>query len=341
MILHPRGNVLKEYWETYAGVSRYRVHLEESDTLKASIVTRNGGRAVGTILRFKSGGVLVALPWIDFHAPEFFTDERDEEDDEISIEDYDEEEWSPEGIVWGKKYLRVLESLEQALRGQREATPEPQWALDDRYRTKKETALSEQLLGITSEIYRLEKMQRAVREQLQDAGCLRQLLFEQGHRLEGAVLNAMRLMGFKANNYRSSDSEFDAVLECAEGRCIGEAEGRDRKAISIDKMRQLEVNIHEDFAREEVFQPAKGILFGNAFRLSSPGDRPAEHFTAKCMTAAKRNGTALVRTCDLFEVARVLENVRDPGFAASCRAAIFGTSGGVVEFPTIEFAEQR
>ena len=106
-------------------------------------------------------------------------------------------------------------------------------------------------------------------------------------------------------------------------------------------MRQLEVNIHEDFAREEVLSPAKGILFGNAFRLSSPIDRPAEHFTAKCMTAAKRNGTALIRTCDLFEVARALDDSRDAGFATSCRGAIFNTSGGVVEFPQSNQLERR
>ena len=159
-----------------------------------------------------------------------------------------------------------------------------------------------------------------------------------GRRLEAAVLEAMRLMEFEASNFRSSDSEFDVVLECAEGRCVGEVEGRDRKAISIDKMRQLEVNIHEDLSREEVSEPAKGILFGNAFRLSSPSDRPAEHFTAKCMTAAKRNRTALIRTCDLFEVAKTLADTRDVGFATSCREAIFDTSGGVVVFPAIQAA---
>ena len=141
-------------------------------------------------------------------------------------------------------------------------------------------------------------------------------------------------MGFVANTYRDSDSEFDAVLECTEGRCIGEAEGRDRKPISIEKMRQLFLNIHEDLSREEISDPAKGILFGNAYRLSPPSDRPAEHFTAKCMSAAKGNGTALIRTCDLFEVAKALVDEPDEEFAALCRKAIFNTVGEEVKFPT-------
>ena len=57
------------------------------------------------------------------------------------------------------------------------------------------------------------------------------------------------------------------MLECSEGRCIGEAEGRDNRAIGIDKMRQLEVNVLEDLSRDEVSEPAKGVLFGNAYRL--------------------------------------------------------------------------
>ena len=141
-------------------------------------------------------------------------------------------------------------------------------------------------------------------------------------------------MGFDANTYRDSDSEFDVVLECAEGRCIGEAEGRDSKPISIEKMRQLSDNIHEDLSRDEISEPAKGILFGNAYRLSPPSDRPAEHFTAKCIKAAKRNETALIRTCDLFEVAKVLVDEPDEEFAASCRNAIFNTVGEVVRFPS-------
>ena len=151
--------------------------------------------------------------------------------------------------------------------------------------------------------------------------------------METAILEAMELMGFVAHKYRSSDSEFDVVLECAEGRCIGEAEGKDNRAIGIDKMRQLEVNILEDLSRDEVSEPAKGVLFGNAYRLMPPSERSDAHFTAKCMSAAKRNGTAMVRTCSLFEVARVLAEEPNEKFATLCRKAILDTAGDEVDFP--------
>ena len=333
MRLHPSEDLLKEYWQQFGDESEYHVHIEESNSLRPLVVTRQGGRIVGAIFRTKSGGALVALPWINFYKEEFITEKEEEEDEEEEEEVEDTLTWTPKAVGWGQKYLRALESLEKAIRSQGETTPVPRWAQDDKFRTNQEIALSEELAQMQTKISDLERKREKVKEKLADAGFLKGLLFEQGHALENAILEAMRLMGFVANTYRDSDSEFDAVLECPEGRCIGEAEGRNNKPISIEKMRQLFLNIHEDLSREEVSDPAKGILFGNAHRLSPPLERPAEHFTAKCMSAAKINKTALIRTCDLFEVAKALIDEPDEEFAALCRKAIFDTVGEEVKFP--------
>ena len=161
---------------------------------------------------------------------------------------------------------------------------------------------------------------------------LRALLYGAGGGLERAIARAMTLMGFEASHYRDGDSEFDVVLECSEGRCIGEAEGRERRAVGIDKMRQLQSNILEDLARHEVKEPAKAVLFGNAHRLLPPDERD-EHFTRKCRQAARRAGAALVRTCELFEVAKKLSDQGDGVFAAACRRAILEAEGTEVRFP--------
>ena len=84
---------------------------------------------------------------------------------------------------------------------------------------------------------------------------------------------------------------------------LGEAEVKDSKAINIDKLRQLEMNIHENLERHEVNTPAKGVLFWNAYRLQELGER-SEFFTTECVSAANRSQTALVRTTDLFRVAQ-------------------------------------
>jgi hypothetical protein len=114
---------------------------------------------------------------------------------------------------------------------------------------------------------------------------------------------------------------------------IGEAEGKDTSAIDIGKFRQLMSNIQEDFDRDEVDVPAKGLLFGNGYRLMPPESR-AEQFTQKSLTNAKLHGTALIRTTDLYPVAvRLLDHPEDDDFRAACRAAIEDTAGAIVSFP--------
>lgn len=114
---------------------------------------------------------------------------------------------------------------------------------------------------------------------------------------------------------------------------IGESEGKDSSAIDITKFRQLESNINEDFAREEVDSPAKGILLGNGYRLAEPAKRENE-FTKKCLVNAARLGTALIRTRDLYDVVvHILDNPKDAAFKEKCRDAIEATSGELVTFP--------
>jgi hypothetical protein len=146
-------------------------------------------------------------------------------------------------------------------------------------------------------------------------------------------------LGFKADNFKESESEFDAIFSSEEGRFLGEVEGKDNKAINIDKLSQLERNIQEDFAREEITEFAKGVLFGNAHRLLPPSER-LEFFTQKCIGGAQRLKVALVRTPDLFVISKYLKEHNDLAFAKSCREAILKTEGEVVEFPPAPIIEK-
>ena len=178
---------------------------------------------------------------------------------------------------------------------------------------------------------------KTLNQALSDAQELKTLLFEKGKLLEVAILHALNLLDFAAENLQKEDSEFDAViLDPGGGRLIGEAEGKDDKAISVDKLDQLDRNIREDFARQvdDAAAYAKGVLFGNAYRLTAPDERK-EFFTAKCLIAAKRSHISLVRTTDLFVVAKYLDESHDLEFAALCRKAIMETDGEVVIFPSI------
>lgn len=321
MKLHPNSSSLRDYWQQFGAESYYRVYFEKASEIRPFVVTGDGNRVVGGAFFGKSGGTIVALPWMDFLQQQFFSHLKGNV------------RWTSAAKDWGRNLFEMLVALDSTMRRQSQATQLPQWVLEGQYSTETETELSQKLLRTQSDIVDLERRREDLEVELRNAGWIKALLFEQGRPLEEAVLQAMRLMGFEATNYRDSNSEFDVVLESPEGRCIGEVEGRDNKAIDIGKMRQLAMNIQEDFSREEVQALAKGVLFGNAHRLTAPPERPRAHFTEKCATAAKANGTTLVRTCDLFEVARALVDNPDAAFAAACRQAIFDAGGSEVQFP--------
>ena len=180
------------------------------------------------------------------------------------------------------------------------------------------------------EILQAEK--HKLEDELKEVGEFRRLLYEQGNQLEEAILDALKLFGFDAEPYQDADSEFDSVFKGPEGRFLGEAEGKEKRPIHINKLRQLRLNLDEDFARDEVEEYAKGVLFGNPHRLQPLNKRPGD-FTAKCYTSAKHSKIALVRTADMFEPARYLSENDDPEYARQCREAIHQCEGEVVVFP--------
>ena len=142
------------------------------------------------------------------------------------------------------------------------------------------------------------------------------------------------MLGFEVENFREGDLEIDHVFNGLSGiRLIGEAEGKDKTAVSISKFRQLESNVLEDFDRDEIDEPAKPVLFGNGFRLEAPESRKIQ-FTDKCLKNAKRSGAALVQTTDLYEaVIYILNNEQDEEFRIECQAAIENADGELVVFP--------
>ncbi|MFA7690707.1 MAG: hypothetical protein WCY18_06435, partial [Methanofastidiosum sp.] len=93
-------------------------------------------------------------------------------------------------------------------------------------------------------------------------------------------------------------------------------------------------NIDEDFGRDGIEDYAKGVLFGNVDRLKSLEER-GDYFTNKCIKDSGRKKTALVRTPDLFFVAKYVKENDDLDFAKKCREAISRTEGEIVKFPKI------
>jgi hypothetical protein len=58
-------------------------------------------------------------------------------------------------------------------------------------------------------------------------------------------------------------------------------------------------------------------------------------FTKKCKIGAEREKIALVKTVELFEVARYLNENKDKAFQKKCRLAMHNNLGAVVKFPSV------
>ncbi|MCZ4344520.1 hypothetical protein [Devosia neptuniae] len=303
-------------FDTLKEVASYRVILDQS--AGQPVFAAKDGAAVGSVLKPQGVlGHLVLLPYFNM----------------IEHDTADPEMWSDEAERLSHGIVAQLIAVDRSLRAEGALTPPPKW-LASAPVPKQVGVVSKEVARIEAEIGLLEGNKE---EKLAEAGALMahsRLLFETGKPLEAAIEAALQLLGFTVENYRAGDVEIDHIFVGPSGiRMIGESEGKENSSVDINKFRQLESNINEDFQREEVTAPAKGVLFGNAYRFTEPALR-ADHFTAKCLTNAKRLGTALVRTSDLYDaIVFVLDHPNDHRFVERCRIAIEETSGSIVVFP--------
>jgi hypothetical protein len=316
-----RLGVIADFWRTYGQDLTYRLYFDDP-SFTSLLHTRTGKK---TVAGFKSvgAGTLVLVPPIDW-----------DWDDIVAVDENNDEVWTDEGKRFGRSLLEALLSIDAAARAQGDRTPPPEWAGEIEFELLAEQRAREAVAAITARIESLKEEAAVKRDEAVDASQIRALLYATGSELESAVMRALRILGFEADNYDDGESEFDIVFTSDEGRFLGEAEGKDSKPVNIDKLRQLEMNIQEDFAREGVSEYAVGVLFGNAFRLTRPAERPVQQFTDKCITAADRSGVVLVRTADLFVAARyAAEHPRATAYARKVRKAIASSRGRILDVP--------
>ncbi len=266
-------------------------------------------------------GLLVLLPYFTFDT-EIFTKKRN-----------NKVVWTDQANQISRALIGQIISIDKTMRSLSELTPPPNWVANAKSPAVG-AAIDVAISDINARIDGL-KEERSGREQAKsNLVAYTHLLYETGKPLERTIAKTLQLLGYEVETFRIGDLEIDHVIVSPSGkRMIGEAEGKDTSAIDIGKFRQLLSNIQEDFAREEVDAPAKGLLFGNGYRLTPPETR-AEQFTQKSLTNALLHGTALVRTADLYPVAvHLLDHPEDDNFRATCRAAIEDTVGSIVSFP--------
>lgn len=336
--------VLATYWHEFGAYSTYEGYIEEFRGI-ALLESQTGGKVVGGLCRHPAWkGSLFFIPPPDLSsAVDARVNELKQKQKVKPTKDSAAETRRADNLrkkvqsSVASQFIAAIIGLDKAARHETEMTPPPIWTLESRFVLVKETEVQSTINENLASSERLRRERIELEQSLKNAQQLKGLLFEKGKPLEAAILIALKILGFQAENLHEGDSEFDAVMLDPDGdRLIGEAEGKDDKAVNIDKLDQLERNLREDFARQgdEAPEFAKGVLFGNAYRLTAPQAREAS-FTVKCMLAAKRSHISLVRTTDLFNVTQYLDSHPDPEFASKCRSAIKGADGEVAKFPAI------
>lgn len=320
--LNPKfSEYVAEYWHSFGKESVYQVTIG-NEKLPQCISTKVGDKTVGAIvIDEKSSGALICLPDLDFEQSDFFRTE--------GLESY----WTETAEKFSRRFISSIIGIDGAIRSVGVSSAMPEWVMLDDYRLSPEEDLYTKLLVAEQKISEATAEKDALQKEIENWSKYKGLLFETGKPLEHSIIASLQILGFDAEAFQNAESEFDVVFQCPEGRFIGEAEGRDSKPISIDKLRQLSMNIDEDLRREEVSTPAKPVLFGNAYRLSPLNERQTA-FTDKCISAANANNTSLVATSDLFKVTQYVINTQDENFARQCRLSIF-SGKGIVVFPTI------
>ncbi len=311
----------KGLYDAIKDIAEYQVVITSAVTKKI-FTSKDGSSVVSAIVKLQDlPGNIVFLPFFDIEQMNKYDEKKDKD------------VWTTEAIRTSKIIVSQLVEIDRVLRSDTEETPKPEW-LESIELPRMAADIEKSIQKYESDIAALMEEKNKEVESRNELLKYSALLYENGKQLELAIERCLQLIGYSVQNFREGDLEIDHIITSPEGfRMIGESEGKDNTAIDISKFRQLETNINEDFARDVVSEPAKGILFGNGFRLVEPSKRDVQ-FTEKCLTNAKRLGTALVRTMDLYKVAlHILDNPEDDKFKTVCRDVIENTAGKVVEFP--------
>jgi hypothetical protein len=309
--------VFQGFFNTFQKELYYEAFISSETIKKFCFTTKSKDRCLGTALKSLNGHI-VFLPMLDCHKDSYWNQNGKP---------------SKAGDEFGKRLISNLIEIDKVLKSHTDKTPRPKWLDSEEYELKEAVKTRKSIQLNLQKIKEIEKDNDKLKEILIEQDSLSDLLFEGGKALENAVIKALQILGYSAENYDDGTLELDQIIMSPENdRFIGECEGKENKDIDISKFRQLEDALNADFQREEVVEKAFGLLFGNPQRLINPMDRTLD-FTRKSKLSAEREKIGLIKTSDLFTVAKYLSENDDENFKTACRKAIKEQLGKVVQFP--------
>lgn len=317
-----KNKVFGEFFNNFKSRLSYRVYLK-SESIEPGFTTKYGDKVIGGIENIGNGKI-VYLPMLNFKVKDFI---GKNEDDKLDL--------NKEEIKCSEIFIKNLVSIEKLILCKETKSIQPNWLENEEFElinVQKNKSIIDRL---NQQINDLIKKSDLLKNEIKKENELKDLLFETGKPLENAVIKGLTILGYEAENYNDGELELDQIIISPEkNRFIGECEGKDNKAIEINKLRQLADLINEDFDKNDVPQEAYGLLIGNPQRVLIPSARTLS-FTNKCKSAANRRNIGLILTSDLFRVCKYIIDKKDSNFKRECRDAIKNGLGGIIKFPKI------
>jgi hypothetical protein len=322
------NSIFSDFYNKFKKNLEYQSYVENISNAQVIFTGKDKTKVLGAIYKVGNGNI-ITLPYLKYDNNKF-TEYKEKEDESF---------WTDEAMKFGNICIDCFLFIDQHLLQESEKTPPPQWSNQEVYSSERVITIQKEIEKNDIEIDKIESKNKELNEELKNENVLKDLLFEQGKPLENAVIKALHILGYEAENYNDGELELDQVIISPEKhRFIGECEGKDNKDINITKFRQLLESLNADFARDDVEEKALGILFGNPERLKDPTERTLD-FTQKCKVGAGREKIALIKTTDLFAVVNYLNENENEIFKKACRKSILDGLGKIVEFPKIPISK--
>jgi hypothetical protein len=320
-IIYPNNSLVVDIHKNFKDYFSYETYLQSEKITNSLFTTKNKDRILGANIKIKNGHI-VFLPNLDLDV-ELLSDYNAKTNKSI---------WNKEGLKIGKIFLSGIAEIDKAIRKVEEKTPKPSWVNEENFKLKASEITIQKIQKNLLDIQKKEKENEKLNSLLNEQEILKDLLFETGKSLENAVIVALKILNYDAENYDDGKLELDQIIISPEGhRFIGECEGKDTKDIDVTKFRQLLDGLNEDFERDQIEEKAFGLLFGNPQRLINPEERTLS-FTQKCQAGAKREKIGLIKTVDLFKICKYISENNDFEFAKKCRQTIIDNLGEIIEF---------
>jgi hypothetical protein len=289
--IYPNSALGKDFYNSFKEYLYFEAYIDSHKVKTPIFTTKNKDKKLGAHLKVENGHLLV-FPMLNLDIDDLY--------------DFENEVWKKEAIDLGKKFKSSLVNIDKQIRSGTSKTPKSDWLKATQYRIASAQKTRDIIEKNNIRINQLIKENDKLRTVLNEQESIQDLLFETGKPLELAVIKALKLLDYAAENYNNGILELDQIIVSPEkDRYIGECEGKDTKEISVGKFRQLLDSLNEDFEREEVKEKALGLIFGNPQRLIQIEKR-STGFTEKCLRGAKRERIGLILTSDLFFVSKYL-----------------------------------